>query len=401
MDIGFTAEEVSFRNEVRGFFKSAVPPATREKLILGQRLSKQEIVEWQRILNARGWAVPHWPTAWGGTGWSPVQQYIFSEEMYQAPAPEPLAQNVRMVAPVILAFATEAQKQRFLPRIANLDYWFCQGFSEPNAGSDLASLRLSAERDGDSYILNGEKIWTTGAQKSDWIFLLARSDPKAAKKQEGISFLLAEMSTPGITVSRIETVDGGNELNQVFFDNVRVPAENLIGEENRGWDYAKYLLAHERTNVARIGFTKQRLRRVRQIASELRVDGAPLIEDPLFLNRLTLVEVELKALEITQMRVLADLEKSSDGGFDAKSSVLKLKGSELQQLSAELLIEAAGPLAFPEDEARLNPPSPGPGFGPDWAPGIAPTFFFSRGASIFGGSNEIQRGIIAKTIVGL
>lgn len=401
MDIGFTPEEVVFRDEVRSFFRAAVPPATRQKLALGQRLSKREVVEWQQILNARGWAVPHWPREWGGTGWSPVRQYIFSEEMYQTPAPEPLAQNVRMVAPVILAFGTERQKRRFLPPIANLDYWFCQGFSEPNAGSDLASLRLSARRDGDAYILNGEKIWTTGAQKSDWIFLLARTAPEAPKKQQGISFLLADMTTPGITVRPIETIDGGNELNQVFFDEVRVPAENLIGEENRGWDCAKYLLAHERTNVARIGFTKQRLRRVRAIAGEVPAGGRPLIEDPHFLRKLTLVEVELKALEITQMRVLAELEKSGGDAFDSKSSVLKLKGSELQQLSAELLFEAAGPLAFPENEARLNPPSEAPALGPDWAPGIGPTYFFSRGASIFGGSNEIQRDIIAKTIVGL
>ena len=257
MDLRFTPEEAAFRDEVRGFFRTALPEPIRRKLVDGHHPSKEDIVTWQRILNARGWAVPHWPVEYGGTGWSPVQQYIFLDEMQQAPAPQPLPFGVNMVGPVIFTFGTDAQKSRFLPRIANLDDWWCQGFSEPGAGSDLASLKTTAKRDGDHYVVNGQKTWTTLAQHADWIFCLVRTDP-AAKKQEGISFLLIDMKTPGVTVRPIQTIDGGHEVNEVFFDDVRVPVENLVGEENKGWDYAKFLLGNERIGIARVGVSKER-----------------------------------------------------------------------------------------------------------------------------------------------
>ncbi len=253
MDLRFTPEENAFRAEVRAFMKEKLPPAIRAKVIEGDRLGKDDMIAWQRILNAKGWAVPHWPKEWGGAGWGPVEIYLFREEMQQAPAPEPLPFGVNMLGPVLVAFGNEAQKKRFLPRIANLDDWWCQGFSEPGAGSDLASLKTQAKRDGDHYIVNGQKTWTTLAQFADWIFCLVRTDP-AAKKQEGISFLLIDMKTPGITVRPIQTIDGGYEVNEVFFDDVKVPAGNLVGEENKGWNYAKFLLGNERTGIARVTF---------------------------------------------------------------------------------------------------------------------------------------------------
>src|ERR1700733_8553869 len=246
MDLRFTADEIAFRDEVRGFMRDKLPPAIRSKMIEGRHLAKDDIVTWQRILNAKGWAVPHWPVEWGGQDWTPVQQYIFQDELQQAPAPAPLAFGVSMVGPVIIQFGTDAQKRRFLPRIANLDEWWCQGFSEPGAGSDLASLKTAAKRDGDHYVVNGQKIWTTMAQHADWIFCLVRTDTQV-KKQEGITFLLIDMRTKGITVRPIITIDGSAEVNEVFFDEVRVPVENRIGAENKGWAYAKFLLGNERT----------------------------------------------------------------------------------------------------------------------------------------------------------
>ncbi|HYY84384.1 MAG TPA: acyl-CoA dehydrogenase family protein, partial [Beijerinckiaceae bacterium] len=261
MDLRFTDEELAFRQEVRAFMKSALPERLRRKMIDRHHPSKQDLVDWQQTLNAKGWAVPHWPVEWGGTGWDPVRQYIFQDELQQAPAPSPLPFNTSMVGPVIIAFGSEEQKRRFLPRIANLDDWWCQGFSEPGAGSDLASLKTTAKRDGDHYVVNGQKTWTTLAQHADWIFCLVRTD-MAAKKQEGISFLLIDMKTPGITVRPIETIDGGHEINEVFLDDVRVPIENLVGQENKGWDYAKFLLGNERTGIARVGISKARVRRL-------------------------------------------------------------------------------------------------------------------------------------------
>ena len=401
MDLRFTADELAFRDEVRTFMRTALPQDIRNKLIEGRRLKKEDMVTWQRILNAKGWAVVNWPAEWGGRDWSPVQQYIFLEELQQAPAPPPLGFGVNMVGPVIIAFGNEAQKKRYLPAIANLDDWWCQGFSEPGSGSDLASLKTTAKRDGDHYVVNGQKTWTTLAQYADWIFCLVRTDP-AAKKQEGISFLLIDMKSAGITVRPIVTIDGSREVNEVFFDDVRVPVENLVGQENKGWDYAKFLLGNERMGIARVGMSKERIRRLRELAALEHSGDKPLIEDERFRAKIAAVEVELKALEMTQLRVVAAERNRKDKKPDPASSILKIKGSEIQQTITELLVEVVGPYALPyqpeylEDERWNEPP-----VGPEWAPSLAPTYFNYRKVSIYGGTNEIQKNIIAKAILGL
>jgi len=401
MDLRFTPEELAFRDEVRTFMRTALPADIRSKLVEGRRLKKDDLVVWQRILNAKGWAVPHWPAEWGGRNWTPTQHYIFLEELEQAPAPPPLGFGVTMVGPVIIAFGSDAQKKRFLPRIANLDDWWCQGFSEPGSGSDLASLKTSAKRVNGNYVINGQKTWTTTAQYADWIFCLVCTDP-AAKRQEGISFILIDMKTPGITVRPIVTIDGGREVNEVFFDDVKVPAENLVGQENKGWDYAKFLLGNERTGIARVGMSKERIRRLRELAALERADERPLIEDERFRAKIAAVEVELKALEMTQLRVVAAERNRKGNRPDPASSILKIKGSEIQQTISELLLEVVGPYALPYqpeylDEERWNEPP----VGPDWAPSLAPTYFNMRKVSIYGGTNEIQKNIIAKAILGL
>jgi len=396
MDLRFTPEELAFRDEVRTFFRTNLPGGIRDKLVEGKHLAKDDIITWQRILNAKGWAVANWPVEWGGTGWTPVQQYIFQDELQQTPAPQPLGFGVTMVGPVIIAFGSEAQKTRHLPAIANLDVWWCQGFSETGAGSDLASLRTAAKREGDYYVVNGQKTWTTLAQHADWIFCLVRTDTQA-KKQEGISFLLIDMKTPGITVRPIITIDGRHEVNEVFFDDVKVPAENLVGQENKGWDYAKYLLGRERTGIARVGLSKERIRRVKELAAMERSGDKPLIEDERFREKLAAVEVEM-----TQLRVVAAERRRTDNKPDPASSILKIKGSEIQQATTELLLEVVGPYAMPyqpehEDDERWNEPP----IGPEWAGPIAPTYFNWRKTSIYGGTNEIQKNIIAKAILGL
>src|SRR6202035_2498125 len=390
MDLRFTPEELAFRDEVRAFFRTNLPEGIRGKLVANKGLAKDDIVIWQRILNQKGWAVANWPSEWGGTGWTPVQQYMFQEELQLTPAPQPLGFGVTMVGPVMIAFGSEEQKKRFLPRIANLDDWWCQGFSEPGAGSDLASLRTSAKRVNGHYVVNGQKTWTTLAQHADWIFCLVRTDP-AAKKQQGISFLLIDMKTPGITVRPIQTIDGGYEVNEVFFDEVRVPLENRVGEENRGWDYAKFLLGNERTGIARVGTSKARIRRLKEIAALERVGDKPLLEDERFRMKIAAVEVELKSLEMTQLRVVA--AERDRNGPDPASSILKIKGTEIQQAISELLLEAVGPYALPqethEESERWNEPA----IGPDWAGPLAPHYFNWRKVSIYGGSNEIQKNI--------
>ena len=346
MDLRFTDQELAFRDEVRRFMQTSLPDGIRRKMIEGRHVSKDDLVTWQRVLNAKGWAAPHWPVKWGGTDWSPVQQYIFIEEMQQTPAPQPLPFGINMVGPVIIAFGNEAQKRHFLPRILNLDDWWCQGFSEPGAGSDLASLKTTARRDGDHYVVNGQKTWTTTAQYADFIFCLARTDP-AAKKQSGISFLLIDMKTPGITVRPIQTIDGGHEVNEVFFDDVRVPVDNRVGEENKGWDYAKFLLGNERTGIARVGVSKERIRRLKALAQRERRGEVALIDDARFRAKIAEVEIELKALEMTQLRVVAAERNRTDNRPDPKSSILKIRGSEIQQAITELLLELVGPFGLP------------------------------------------------------
>ncbi len=391
MQLALTEEEAAFRDELRTFYTTEIPADIRERVRLGLPLEKDDIATSHKILNANGLAVPGWPVEWGGRDWTPTQHQIWLDEMQLAAVPEPLNFNTKMVGPVIAEFGSQETKERFLPPTANLDIWWCQGFSEPEAGSDLASLRTTAQRDGDSYVVNGQKTWTTLGQYADWIFCLVRTDPQAPKKQAGISFLLIDLDTPGITMRPIKLIDGGYEVNEVFFEDVRVPADQLVGEENQGWTYAKFLLGNERTGIAGVGRTKVRLAELKQRAAETTLGDRTLLEDPLFAARLTEVENELLALELTQMRVASG---SADGKPNPASSVLKLVGSQLQQAVTELLVEVAGPDALPfgaGDEIS----------SPDWAQRAAPHYLNYRKTSIYGGSNEIQRTIIASTILGL
>src|ERR1700722_16709960 len=398
MDLNFTPEEIAFRDEAREFFRTAVPESIRSKVAEGEGLTRDDMITSQRILNKRGWATVNWPVAWGGQDWTPIQVYLYQDEMQQAHVPAPIAFNVSMVGPVIAQFGSQEIKQRFLPATANADIFWCQGFSEPGSGSDLASLRTKAEKHGEKYIVNGQKTWTTLAQYADWIFCLVRTNT-AVKQQEGISFLLIDMKTPGITVRPIITIDGGGVANEVFFDNVEVPAENLVGQENKGWDYAKFLLGNERTGIARVGASKAKVARIKELASMERVGDRPMIEDPRFREKLAGVEIELKALEMTQLRVVADERKREKGKPNPASSILKLKGSAIQQQLTEPLMDVVGPYVLPyqRDFDGRNEPV----IGPDYATEAAPMYFNYRKVSIYGGSNEIQRNIVAKAILGL
>ncbi|AWH01409.1 acyl-CoA dehydrogenase family protein [Rhodococcus ruber] len=390
MNLKLTDEELAFRDELRTFFTTEFPAEIREKVAAGRHLERDEVVRSQQILNAKGLAVPNWPVEWGGKDWTPVQRHIWLDEMQLASVPDPLPFNASMIGPVIAHFGSQELKERFLPATANLDIWWCQGFSEPEAGSDLASLKTRAVRDGDDYIVNGQKTWTTLAQHADWIFCLVRTDPDAPKKQAGISMLLIDMNTPGLTVRPIKLVDGSYEVNEVFFENVRVPAENLVGEENAGWSYAKFLLGNERTGIARVGATKVRLARAKQLAARTRAGSGTLLDDPLFAARLAEIENELLTLELTQLRVVAG---SADGKPNPASSLLKLRGSELQQAVTELLTDIAGPDSLPVGAEGID--------SLEWAQRTAPTYLNYRKVSIYGGSSEVQRSIIASSILGL
>ena len=392
MQLELSAEDAAFREEMRTFFTTQVPQDVRDTVAARGELSKDQIVRSQRALNAAGLAVPHWPEEWGGRGWSQLRRHIWHEEMQRACVPPPLAFNASMVGPVIAAFGSQEQKERFLPKTANLDIWWSQGFSEPDAGSDLASLRTTAVRDPSTgsgqaadFIVNGQKTWTTLGQHGDWIFCLVRTDPDV-KKQLGISFLLIDMTSPGVTVRPIELIDGGHEVNEVWFEDVRVPAENLVGELNKGWDYAKFLLGNERVGVAPVGSTKRVLAQAKEYAESVGQLG-----DPLTAARIAELENELLALELTALRVVAH---STDGKPHPASSVLKLKGTELQQAVSELIVDLAGPASLAsgaDQDSDL----------PDWTRRATPVYLNLRKASIYGGSNEIQRQIIAKTILGL
>src|SRR5271154_4071666 len=396
MDLNFTPEEIAFRDEARHFFTTAIPESIRAKVAEGEGLTRDDMINAQRILNKRGWATVNWPVEWGGQDWTPIQVYLYQDEMQQAHCPAPIAFNVSMVGPVIAQFGSQALKERFLPATANVDIFWCQGFSEPGSGSDLASLRTKAEKKGDKYIITGQKTWTTLAQYADWIFCLCRTDP-SAKKQSGISFILIDMKTKGIAVRPIQLIDGGYEVNEVFLDDVEVPLENLVGEENKGWDYAKFLLGNERTGIARVGVSKERIRRIKELASKVESGGKPVMQDQGFREKLAAVEIELKALELTQLRVGADEGKHGKGKPNPASSVLKIKGSEIQQATTELLMEVIGPFAAPFDEHGDE----GSNESMDWTAQIAPSYFNNRKVSIYGGSNEIQRNIITKAVLGL
>ncbi|WP_137725359.1 acyl-CoA dehydrogenase family protein [Prescottella subtropica] len=391
MNLSLTAEQRAFRDEMRAFFRTEIPAEIREKVASGAPVGRDDLVATQRILNAAGLAVPHWPTRWGGRDWSAVQRHLWRDEMQLASVPEPLAFNADMVGPVIAAFGSAEQQARFLPATANLDIWWCQGFSEPGSGSDLASLQTRAVRDGDHYVVDGQKTWTTLAQHADWIFCLVRTNPDAPKKQAGISFLLIDLTSPGVTVRPIRLIDGGYEVNEVFLDGVRVPAENLVGEENAGWGYAKFLLGNERTGVTGVGRSKVRLARAKAYAAQIRSGSGTLLDDPLFAARIAELENELLALELTQMRVVAGSAHSKP---DPASSLLKLCGSQLQQDVTELMVDVAGPDSLPFDAGDDVA-------SPLWAQRAAPTYLNYRKVSIYSGSSEVQRGIIASSILGL
>ena len=396
MNLDFSAEDIAFREAMRAFIAEHYPAEIRRKQQSGEEPGREDYMAWHRILGARGWSAPAWPKEYGGPGWSPMQQFIFAEELAFAATVPILPFGIKMVAPVIQTFGTDEQKRRFLPPLLRGEVWWCQGYSEPGAGSDLAGLSTRAVRDGDHYIVNGQKTWTTLAQYADWIFNLVRTDP-AAKKQEGISFLLMDMKTPGITVRPIQLLDGGHEVNEVWLDDVRVPVENRVHEENKGWTCAKFLLAHERTNIAGVARSKRELEKLRVAAAEEQEDGIPLSEDPFFARKMAELEIELMALEFTELRTLA--RESEGKGPGPESSLLKIKGTEIQQRGTELVLEVAG--RYGEAHRTTATPGENDAIGPAYARDAADTYFNMRKTSIYGGSNEIQRNIIAKAVLGL
>ncbi|TDX26740.1 alkylation response protein AidB-like acyl-CoA dehydrogenase [Modicisalibacter xianhensis] len=398
MNLQFTTVENAFREEVRTFLAEALPSDIQNKVRLGQRLSAEEHIRWQNRLNERGWLAPSWPVEHGGTGWSPVEKYIFEEECAAAHAPTVVPFGVNMVAPVIIRFGSEAQKRYYLPRILNNTDWWCQGYSEPGAGSDLAGLKTRAERDGDYYIVNGQKTWTTLGQHANQMFCLVRTDSQT-KKQAGISFLLIDMNTPGITVRPIITLDGAHEVNEVFLDDVRVPVENRVGDEGEGWTCAKFLLTHERTGIAGLGHAKQALRHLKDVARRQPHRGRALIDSLSFREQIARAELELMALEVTNLRVLA---AARDGGAPgAESSLLKIRGSELRQRLSDLTRRALGPQALPFFADFLAGDDDSLDEEQAFAAAASTQYFNRRKLSIYGGANEIQKNIVAKTILGM
>ncbi len=398
MNLDFSPEDLAFRDEVRAFIAQNYPAELRAVQEEGEEMRKEDFLSWHRILANKGWVAPAWPKEYGGPGWSAVQRYIWSEECARADTVPILPFGINMVGPVIYTFGSPEQKAKFLPPTLSGDIWWCQGYSEPGAGSDLASLKMKAERDGDDYIVNGQKTWTTLAQHADWIFCLVRTD-STVKAQEGISFLLIDMKTPGITVRPIITLGGEHEVNEVWMENVRVPIANRIYEENKGWTCAKFLLAHERSGIAGVARSKRGISRIKDMARQEAEDDRPLIKDPFFARKISELEIDLTALEYTELRTLAS--ENAGKGPGPESSLLKIKGTEIQQRITELVLEAAGHYGapyfrgFPEGGDNALP------IGPDYAHRAAPTYFNVRKTSIYGGSNEIQRNIIAKMVLGL
>lgn len=400
MDINLTEEELAFQHEVRQFLADNYPADIRRKREQGVALSKEEMVRWQKILNDRGWFAVNWPVEYGGTGWTAMQRYIFANELAAIDAPPLVPFGLKMVGPIVYTFGNEAQKQRFLPDILESNVWWCQGYSEPDAGSDLAALKMRADRHGDHYIVNGTKTWTTLGQYADWIFCLARTASDVARRQEGISFILIDMQSPGVTVRPIITIEGDHEVNEVFFENVRVPVENLVGEEGKGWTYGKVLLQHERTNIAGVAVSQYRLARLKEKASARIHGGEPLLVDRNFARKVAAVEIDLKALEYTELRTLARVAVGKAPG--PESSLLKIRGTEIQQELDALMMEAAGYYALPyvPDQYRLDFPV-AERIGEDTETATSLRYFNNRKASIYGGSNEIQKNIIAKHVLGL
>jgi len=389
-----SADERAFREEVRSFIRDNLPPQLAAKARLQSHIARADVVAWHKILHRRGWSAPSWPREYGGPGWTPMQRYIFEDECAAADAPPLSFFGVSMVGPVIYTFGTEAQKKRYLPGIVSMDEHWCQGYSEPSSGSDLASLRTRAKSDGDFYVVNGSKIWTSDAHKADLMFCLVRTDPEA-RQQRGISFILIDMKTPGISVRPLISIDGGHTLNEVFFDNVRVTKGNLIGEENNGWTYAKFLLGHERATSAEVSRSKRRLAMLKAIAHGEQAQGAPLIEDPVFASRLAALEIDMLALEMTNIRLLV---RGKAGDAMAAASMMKLRGSEVMQKLTELSVDALGYVGLPY-EARGDGSHQSVG-APDYADGRVEDYLFRRAATIYAGSSETQRNILAKSIFG-
>jgi alkylation response protein AidB-like acyl-CoA dehydrogenase len=392
MDLAFTPEEQQFREEIRAWVRANLPQDISNKVHNALRLSREDMQRWARILGKKGWLGYGWPKEFGGPGWNAVQKHLFEEECALAGAPRIVPFGPVMVAPVIMAFGSPEQQKRFLPGIASGEVWWSQGYSEPGSGSDLASLKTRAERKGDKYIVNGQKTWTTLAQYGDWIFCLVRTDT-SGKPQTGISFLLIDMKSPGVTVRPIIMLDGEHEVNEVFFDNVEVPAENLIGEENKGWTYAKHLLSHERTNIADVNRAKRELERLKRIAKS---EG--VMEDRRFRDEIAKLEVDVVALEMMVLRVLS-LEKSGKNPLDI-AGLLKIKGSEIQQRYTELMMLAAGPYAVPFIHEAMEAGWQGEHVGAAYCAPLASTYFNYRKTTIYGGSNEVQRNIVAQTVLG-
>ena len=398
MDLKFTAEEEAFRSEVLDFLRERLPQRIASKVRNGQHLTREDMAQWHAILNEKGWLANHWPKEYGGPGWSAVQKFIFENECAIAAAPRIVPFGVNMLGPVLIKYGNEAQKRHWLPRILDGADWWCQGYSEPGAGSDLAAVRTTAVRQGDHYVVNGQKTWTTLGHYANMIFCLVRTATDV-RKQEGISFLLIDMNTPGIEVRPIITLDGEHEINEVFFTDVRVPAENLVGEENKGWTYAKYLLNYERTNIAGVGFSVAALARLKRAAQKVMRNGKPLAQDPQFAARLAKVEIDLENMKTTNLRVIAAV--AGGGVPGAESSMLKIRGTEIRQEISSLLRRAMGPYAAPFVEEALQEGYAEAAIGPDEAASAAALYFNNRKLSIFGGSNEIQKNIISKMILGL
>ena len=399
MHVTFSKEELEFQLEVRAFFRDEFPEDLREMRDKGIELPPEAQVRWQQLLYEKGWAGINWPVEYGGTGWTPVQKYIYATEEANANAPLIIPFGLSMVGPVIYSFGSEEQKQRFLPDILGSKVWWCQGYSEPGAGSDLASLKTRADLAGDHFVVNGTKTWITLGQHADWIFCLARTSTDVARKQEGISFILIDMQTPGVSVKPIILLDGTHEVNEIHFDNVEVPLDNLVGEDGKGWTYGKVLLQHERANIAGVARSRYRLRRLRKQAATAVRGAAPLAEDKNFMRRLAALEVELKALEYTELRTLAAVASGKAPG--PESSILKVKGTEIQQATDMLYLQAAGYYALPYVPDQFEAGFAGEPIGEGAEIKSSLRYFNFRKASIYGGSNEIQKNIIAKHVLGL
>lgn len=399
MDMMYSDADLAFRDEVRQFFKQNLPEPVREIVRrTPSYVSKEDMMAWHKALYEKGWIAPAWPVEYGGTGWNSTQRHIFDEEYGANDAPRLSSFGITMVGPVIYTFGTQAQKDQYLPKILNGEELWCQGYSEPGAGSDLASLQTRAVLDGDEYVVNGQKIWTSQAHKADRIFCLVRTDPDV-KKQEGISFLLIDMKTKGLQVKPIISIDGGHYLNEVFFDDVRVPVGNRIGEENKGWTYAKFLLGHERTGIAGVSKSKQKVKKLKEIASIERAEGGSMLDDHAFKTRISKVEVALSALEITNLRMMASL--AGGGSPGPESSTLKISGTQIEQELNELLVEAMGYYALPYGASQVRPDVNESPVGASHSVGVMSERLLRRAASIYGGSNEIQRNVIAKRVLGL